>query len=76
MLWYEMAFRMGWWSGEKLPPEVPHPEHAFLAMFIGDVVMVLGIFALTSYIARQIDKCLNGNVQEGADIELALPYDK
>lgn len=76
MLWYEMAFRMGWWSGENLPPEVPHAEHAFLAMLIGDVVMVLGIFALTSYIARSIDKCLTGNQQEVADIELATPHDK
>lgn len=90
MLWYEMAFRMGWyelpsrrrtkfnrWSGENLPPEVPHAEHAFLAMFIGDVVMVLGIFALTSYIARSIDRWLTGNQSElVADIELAVAHEK
>jgi hypothetical protein len=77
MIWYEMAFRMGWWSGENLPPEVPHAEHAFLAMFISDVVMVLGIFAVVSYIARQLDRYITGNVQEQiADIELALVHEK
>jgi len=76
ILWYEMAFRMGWWSGTNLPPEEPHAEHAFLAMFIGDIVIVLAIFALTSYIARSIDKWLNGNVVEGVDVELVIVHDK
>lgn len=75
MIWYEMAFRMGWWSGENLPPEVPHAEHAFLAMLIQDVIMVLGIFGVTSYIARSIDKCLGNQVEPCADIELGV-YEK
>jgi len=75
ILWYEMAFRMGWWSGTNLPPEVPHAEHAFLAMLIGDIVIVLGIFAVTSYIARSIDKWLYGNTVEGVDIEQVLVHD-
>jgi len=76
VLWYEMAFRMGWWSGTNLPPEVPHPEHAFLAMFIGDILIVLSIFAVTSYIARKIDVWLNNQAHDGADIELGYIYDK
>jgi hypothetical protein len=76
VLWYEMAFRMGWWSGTDLPPEVPHAEHAFLAMFIGDIVIVLVIFAVTSYIARSIDKCLGANEVEGVDIELVSVQEK
>jgi len=76
MIWYEMAFRMGWWSGSNLPPEVPHAEHAFLAMFIGDVIMVLGIFAVTSYIARAIDRCLGNQAEPVADIELVVVHDK
>jgi len=70
VLWYEMTWRMGWHSGTSLPDEVPHPEHAFLAMFIGDIIMVLLIFAFTSYVARSIDKWLYGHAVEGVDIEL------
>jgi len=75
ILWFEMTMKMGWWSGTSLPPEVEHPEHAFLAMFIGDIVMVLGIFGVTSFIARKIDVWLYGNTTEGADIELGLAHE-
>jgi len=70
MLWFEMTMRMGWWSGDNIPPESPHPEHAFLAMFISDVMFVLVIFGIVSFIARQIDRCLNGPGIKGADVEL------
>jgi len=54
--WYEMAFRMGWyWSGENLPPEVHHAEHAFLAQVICDIFIVCFLFAFTSSIARSFD---------------------
>jgi len=71
MLWFEMMMRMGWWSGTNIPPEIPHPEHAFLAMFILDIIFVLAIFAVTSFIARQIDKCYYGPGIKGVDIELS-----
>jgi len=75
ILWFEMTFRMGWWSGSNLPPEVDHPEHAFLAMFIGDIVMVLGIFGIASFLARKVDLWVYGNSTEGADIELGYVHE-
>eukprot|EP01126_Amoeba_proteus_P015902 TRINITY_DN1723_c0_g1_i3.p1 TRINITY_DN1723_c0_g1~~TRINITY_DN1723_c0_g1_i3.p1 ORF type:complete len:287 (-),score=50.88 TRINITY_DN1723_c0_g1_i3:127-987(-) len=70
-LWLEMTFRMGWWSSQVLPPEIPHPEHAFLAMFIGDIVMVLALFAVTSRIARWMDRVYyGGNGTSRVDLEL------
>jgi len=77
VLWFEMAMRMGWYSGNDLPAEVHHPEHAFLAMFIGDIVIVLIIFAIVSFIARRIDRCIKGEAPfQGADIELGLQHEK
>jgi len=76
VLWYEMTWRMGWYSGSVLPDEVEHPEHAFLAMFIGDIIIVLSIFATTSYIARLIEKWLHGPAYEGVDIELGYAHEK
>jgi len=76
IIWFEMTFRMGWATPKDLPQEVEHPEHAFLAMLIGDIVMVLGILALTSFIARKIDMCVYGNSSDTADIELGFVHEK
>jgi len=58
--WYEMAFRMGWyWSGDNLPPEVPHAHHAFLAQVIGDMFLVAAIMAFISLSCRIYDRSIS-----------------
>jgi len=53
VMWWEMAFRMGWYySGDNLPDEVPHAEHAFLAQVIGDMFLACLILAFAQFAAR------------------------
>lgn len=71
MLWFEMAFRMGWWAADNIPPEIHHAEHAFLAMFIGDVIMSVILFAVVSFICHFIDRRYKGGYSPHiADIEI------
>jgi len=76
VLWFEMTMRMGWWSGTNLPADVHHPEHAFLAMFIGDIIIVFVLFATVSVVVRFIDRCLGGTTHDCVDIELSTVIDR